>query len=234
MSDYSDTETQSEGWTRIDRRGRPEKARQREEPEEEAQEYSWLSLPRRTAFPPVAKLIEFSTPVPTAPKPLDERTLADHAKAFSEIDAARAAVAAAASKIKKTTKELGDAKAANASVNKWSTTSKTAAQAIDRLNKQLTAETAEAEGLKKKLDTVTARWKTTLDLVSAREMCAKGWKDYNEMVARHKQEEAEQEAEMAREMARALRKAATTVAAAKAAAVPPAPWALALAATALY
>lgn len=223
------------GWTKIGRHGRVKKDVALHADEDQLEEYSWHELPRRTAFPPIASLIGNSAPFPTAPRPLDEGTLKRHEQATSEIQALKDSIAVATSKAKKTEKELSDLKAASASVNKWSSTHKTAAASSGRLTLQLAAENAVVEEQKKKLDKCAAGWKATLDYVSAHKKCEENWEDYKELVARHEKEEAEQEAALARDVARALRKAATAAAETRArAAAPPEPWVLALAATTLY
>ena len=234
MTDFSDTEIETGGWTRIGRNGRAEKKSVRAVGDDEQEEYTWLSLPRRMAFPPVASLIAFSAPEPTEPLPLDDATTKRHTQALKEIEEVRTAVGAAIIRSKKTEKELGDIKAASSSVNKWSSTHKTAAQTIERLSKQLAAENAEVEQLKKQMDKCAAAWKITLDYVASHKKCEENWKEYTELRAQHKELETQQEAELARDLARALRKAAVVAAETRKNMRAPEPWELALAATTLY
>jgi hypothetical protein len=232
----SDTESNNTRWHRVeDRRGRRVKDapspydEDEYEPEECGWTARWLDVERRTAFPPVASLIKHSSCEPMEPKPLSPRVVEEHAAALKEIEDSSFALKGAEVKLKKSMKELEEAKAAASSVNKWSTTSKTASANCERLRGVVAEDQKLVDEMKKRLDAVKKGRAIILELVQAYEAHVDSYHAYKEMQARHVVEEQESEQMYSRELKKAL--CALSPPAPR---VEPAPWQRALAATALY
>lgn len=199
----------------------------------EVEDYSWADLPRRTSFPPVAEMIKFSYTEPAKPRPLDPSVFEQHSLALRDISSATKDLQAAEAKLRETNKEISALKNSISSLNKWSSTAKTAAPTLQRLTNQQVIEAADVEKLKKKLEAVKSSRRTVIELVGAYNASVSTWESYQEMVKRHAEERAADEKKMVRDLSAALQRAKDEVAG-RPSACSPLPWKSAVAATALY